>query len=111
VIRVRASLAGNGCLQALEATGHAFRVASGYSPVCAAVTAFLRTAGELLGAEKEVEVRVSAPEEGSFAMRVGEVPSHRVCRIQGITDFLLFGIQRLAEDAPEEVSFIFREGE
>lgn len=111
MIRVRASLAGNGCLQALEATGHAFRVASGYSPVCAAVTAFLRTAGELLGAEKEVEVRVSAPEEGSFAMRVGEVPSHRVCRIQGITDFLLFGIQRLAEDAPEEVSFIFREGE
>lgn len=111
MIRVRASLAGNGCLQALEATGHAFRVASGYSPVCAAVTAFLRTAGELLGAEKELEVRVSAPEEGSFAMRVGEVPSHRVCRIQGITDFLLFGIQRLAEDAPEEVSFIFREGE
>lgn len=111
MIRVRASLAGNGCLQALEATGHAFRVASGYSPVCAAVTAFLRTAGELLGAEKELEVRVSAPEEGSFALRVGEVPSHRVCRIQGITDFLLFGIQRLAEDAPEEVSFIFTKGE
>jgi uncharacterized protein YsxB (DUF464 family) len=71
--------------------------------VCAAVTAFLRTAGELLGAEKEVEVRVSAPEEGSFAMRVGEVPSHRVCRIQGITDFLLFGIQRLAEQNKKEI--------
>ena len=111
MIRVRASLEGNGCLQTLEATGHAFRVASGYSPVCAAVTAFLRTAGEILGAEKELEVRVSAPEEGSFALRVGEVPSHKICRIQGITDFLLFGIQRLAEDAPDEVSFIFTEGE
>lgn len=111
MIRVRASIGGNGCLQTLEAQGHAFRAASGFSPVCAAVTAFLRTAGELLGAEKELEVRVSAPEEGSFALRVGEVPSRQVCRIQGITDFLLFGIQRLAEDAPDEVSFIFKEGE
>lgn len=82
-----------------------------FSPVCAAVTAFLRTAGELLGAEKELEVRVSAPVEGSLTIQVGKVPPRKVCRIQGITEFLLFGIERLAEDAPNEVSFILKEGE
>ncbi len=111
MIRVRASVQGNGCLRTLEATGHASRVSSGFSPVCAAVTAILRTGGELLGAEKELKVRVSAPEEGSFTVQVGEVPADRVDRIQGITDFLLFGIQRLAEDAPGEVSFIIKEGD
>jgi len=110
VIQVRASVQGNGCLRTLEATGHASKVASGFSPVCAAATAILRTAGELLGTEKELEVRVSAPEEGRFMVQVGEVPSQKVDRIQGITAFLLFGIQRLAEDAPNEVSFIFEEG-
>ncbi len=111
MIRVRASVQGNGCLRTLEASGHASRVRGGFSPVCAAATAILRTAGELLASEKELHVRVSATETGLFTVQVGEVPNHKRDRIQGITDFLLFGIQRLAEDAPDEVSFIFREGE
>ncbi|MCX7788289.1 MAG: ribosomal-processing cysteine protease Prp [Spirochaetes bacterium] len=110
MIQVRASVQRNGCLRILEATGHASKVASGFSPVCAATTAILRTAGELLCTEKGLDVWVSAPEEGKFTVRVGEVPSYKVDRIQGITAFLLFGIQRLAEDAPKEVSFIFEEG-
>ncbi|MDR1315645.1 MAG: ribosomal-processing cysteine protease Prp [Spirochaetales bacterium] len=102
MIRVSVETDGGGCLRRLQARGHSF-ARDGYSPACAAVSCLLRTAGELFGAEGAADVRISLPAEGNMDITVGEIPLSLGERFRGITDFLVIGLARISEEAPEDL--------
>jgi hypothetical protein len=63
----------------------------------------LRTAAELFEAESAADVRVCLPEEGSMDIVVGDIPVSQRERFRGITDFLVCGLARISEEAPEDL--------
>ncbi|MFQ3620066.1 MAG: ribosomal-processing cysteine protease Prp [Spirochaetales bacterium] len=104
MIQIQASLDRKGCLKTLEAKGHANTLRGGYSPVCAGVTTLLRTGAELFLTEQGIKAEVLAPQEGVMEIRVLSIPEEGIQRSQGLTDFLIFGLQRLALEAPDQVT-------
>jgi uncharacterized protein YsxB (DUF464 family) len=103
VIQISATVDGEGRLRSLSAEGHSFRKGGDFSPACAAVTALLRTAAGLLEAEPDVETHVSLPAEGSMVLNVGKIPNTLTGRYRGITDFLICGLARISQEAPEDL--------
>ncbi len=100
MIRVSIRVDGTGCLRRLEAEGHSLTGGRDFSPSCAAASALLRTAAEIISAEDGVETRVSLPDEGRMLLETGAVPAERVDRFRGITDFLACGLLRLEREDP-----------
>jgi len=111
MINIRAFIRKDGCLGGLTAEGHALKASPGYSPVCAGVTTLLRTGGELLEAEEDIKAEISAPSEGTLRVLIGRVPGQKLERVRAITDFLLYGLQQLCQDAPEEIEVSIEERE
>jgi hypothetical protein len=64
----------------------------------------LRTAAELFGAENAADAWISLPSEGNMDIKIGEIPLSLGERFRGITDFLLVGLVRISEEAPEDLS-------
>jgi uncharacterized protein YsxB (DUF464 family) len=87
----------------LHAAGHALRNNQEFSPACAAVTVLLRTAAELFDAENGIETDIRLPEEGLLDINIGEVPQDKRDRCKGFTDFLLYGLLRIAKEAPSDL--------
>jgi uncharacterized protein YsxB (DUF464 family) len=103
LIRVSLVLGPEGCLQQLHAAGHAARAGNDFSPACAAVTVLLRTSAELFDAEDGLETDILLPEEGILDINIGKVPGNKRDRCKGITDFLLFGLLRIARENPTDL--------
>ncbi len=101
MIRVSVRLDESGCLRSLEAEGHSFSEGRDFSPPCAAVSALLRTAAEILAAE--TEARVSLPGEGRMVIETGAIPREKTERLRGVTDFLVYGLLRLERENPGDL--------
>jgi hypothetical protein len=63
----------------------------------------LRTAAGLFEAEGAADARVSLPAEGNMDITVGKIPVSLRERFRGITDFLVCGLVRVSEEAPEDL--------
>ena len=103
MIRISVELYGSGCLRRLEAEGHSFKAGRDFSPACAAVTALLRTGAELFAAEEGVEARISLPEEGRMFFEISGIPAEKIDRMRGVTDFLAYGLLRMARETPGDL--------
>jgi uncharacterized protein YsxB (DUF464 family) len=100
-----------GCIEELRASGHAGEGRRGGNVVCAAATALLRTAADVLSARTGVRCEGEAPAEGELRFSVKEVPTDSLEWARGVTDFLLQGCGRIGSEAPEAVSVqILRRG-
>jgi uncharacterized protein YsxB (DUF464 family) len=103
LIYLAIELDGERCLRRLTAEGHSFRQGKDFSPVCAAVTALVRTAATLFEAERAVKSRISLPGEGRLSLAVEKIPPALAARYRGITDFLVCGLMEISRDAPEDL--------
>lgn len=103
MIRLKISLYPDGCLKRFEACGHARAGEQGQDIVCAAVTALLRTSANLLSRKPDLEVDGNAPEPGMMNIYLHKPKPERIEWIQGVTDFLLFGLQDLKTEYPEKL--------
>lgn len=104
MIRLSLELDDKGCLSVLEAEGHSLKRGGDFSAECAAVTCLVRTAAAVCEAEPALGARVSLPGEGRFSLRIAGVPASLRERFRGITDFLVSGLERISQDAPEELA-------
>jgi uncharacterized protein YsxB (DUF464 family) len=102
MIQVSLETDSGGCLRRLQARGHSFLKNRDYSVACAAVSCLLRTAAGLF--EAEMDSRISLPLEGNMDITIGKIPASLRERFRGITDFLVCGLVRISEEAPEELS-------
>jgi hypothetical protein len=64
----------------------------------------LRTAAGLFEAESGTDARISLPAEGSMDITIGKIPVSLRERFRGITDFLVYGLVRISQEAPEDLS-------
>ncbi|MCL1818570.1 MAG: ribosomal-processing cysteine protease Prp [Spirochaetaceae bacterium] len=103
MICVSVTLDGDGCLRGFTAGGHSFLRGKDFSPVCAAVSALLRTAAELFVAEDVLGARVSLPEEGKMEVTIAGIPTALTERCRGITDFLVCALARIAAEEPDDL--------
>ncbi len=93
------SLSPNGCLERLDASGHVDGPGRGANLACAAATALVRTAAEILHARADVRCTGAAPVEGALTLVVEAVPPASAEWVRGVTDFLLRGCTRLQTEA------------
>ena len=103
MICVSVTLDEGGCLKGLRASGHSFLHGKAFSPVCAAVSALLGTAAGLFEAESSLKAQVSLPAEGEMELSIGEVPAALRQRCRGVTDFLVYGLTRIAAQEPDDL--------
>jgi len=102
VLRVRLVMSPRGRLQAFEADGHAGTAEAGRNTACAAATSLLRTAGKLC-AERGLVREAGAARAGNMSMRLGDVAVEDEPWLRGVTDFLLRGLDDLAQEFPREI--------
>jgi uncharacterized protein YsxB (DUF464 family) len=108
---VTLQLAGDGCLAALSAAGHAGKLPAGSNIACAAASALVRTAARLL-ADAGLVVEAEAPRTaGRVDFRVGPVPDGRRAWLQGTTEFLVRGLRDVALEYPAAVDIRLFEAE
>jgi uncharacterized protein YsxB (DUF464 family) len=93
------SLSADGCLERLQATGHVDGPERGANLACAAATALVRTAGEVLHARAGIHCSGTAPVEGVLELELEPVPPASAEWVRGVTDFLLWGCTRLQTEA------------
>jgi uncharacterized protein YsxB (DUF464 family) len=111
MLSVVVSVSPEGCLQQLRASGHAGASRGGTNAVCAAVTALIRTAAEVLHSRPGVRCDGEAPAEGELALRVHHIPAESLEWARGVTDSLVAGCLRVQSEAPEAVAVeILRRG-
>ncbi len=91
-----------GHLREFAAEGHAGAAAAGRNTACAAATSLLRTTGKLC-ADRGLVQAGGAPSTGVMSMRLGAVSGTDAAWLQGVTDFLLRGLNDLAREFPREI--------
>lgn len=101
MIEVRAFVGADGVLRRVESSGHAETDARGKDLVCAAASAFLRTAYETLAQIEGVRIDGSAPAPGSLWFSVRDFRAEDADRLRGIGDFLLVGLSGLERERPD----------
>lgn len=99
MMSVSVSLDADGRLERLEASGHADGGARGANLACAAATALLRTAAEVLHHRVGVVCVGEAPGEGELTFTVRSVDPGAREWLLGVTDFLIQGCRRLQTEA------------
>ena len=75
----------------------------GANLVCAAVTGLVRSCTDALAAADGVAVEGSAEREGSLHVTVRSVDDEKRDWLKGVTDVLICGVLRMAEESPGEV--------
>jgi uncharacterized protein YsxB (DUF464 family) len=99
MMSVSLSLTPEGCLERLEASGHMDGGERGENLACAAATALLRTAAEVMHRKSGVLCAGEAPVEGSLILTVRSVAPEAGEWVRGVTDFLIQGCRRLQTEA------------
>jgi len=104
-------IAGDGCLAALSAAGHAGRLPAGRNVACAAASALVRTAARQLADAGLVVEGEAARTAGRIDFTVGPVPDGRRAWLRGTTEFLVRGLRDVALEYPAEVDVRLFEAE
>ena len=94
---------GDGCSRSCRATGHAGFAAAGTDIVCAAETAVLRTAMQVLERTEGVRFFADTSSRGYLAFRVERDASASAERLVCTADFIRAGISGLAAEYPRHV--------
>ncbi|TFH06249.1 MAG: ribosomal-processing cysteine protease Prp [Spirochaetales bacterium] len=110
VISVQVFLDDRGVLKELDVTGHASLSTGprGGNVVCAAVTGIGRSCVAVIVARSEIRSSGSAPAEGELRLSLTDIPDATLPWLDGVTQVLLSGVQRIADEAPGEVAFDVR---
>jgi uncharacterized protein YsxB (DUF464 family) len=108
VIEVRVTL-DDGCLSSLVVTGHASTGTSGVSAECAAVTGIVRAVADAIVRSGSVHASGGADAPGEMRVEVDAANGVDRDWLRGVTDVLVRGISRIADDAPREVRLTTRE--
>jgi uncharacterized protein YsxB (DUF464 family) len=103
MMSVVVTLSAAGCVEELSASGHAGEDRRGTNLSCAAATALLRTAVEVLHARPGVLCDAEAPAAGMLRCAVREIPAESLEWARGVTDYLLRGCLRIQAEAPRSV--------
>jgi uncharacterized protein YsxB (DUF464 family) len=103
MMSVEVTLSSAGYVEAFSATGHAGGGRRGGDVVCAAATALLRTAADVLHARSGVRCSGVAPDEGELRFVVTEMPAESLEWARGVTDYLLQGCLRIQQEAPRSL--------
>lgn len=103
MIRARLVLDAHGAIRLFSAAGHSGKSLRGYDIVCAAFSAFARTAYRTLEVLPGIELRGEAAEPGAMNFEVLR-PAAGTERAAGIADFLVTGLGDLARDYPDAVT-------
>lgn len=95
-----------GCLHRLEMTGHVGSDygARGSNVACAAITGLVRSCAEAIVANERLEPQGDAESEGVFRITVAHVPDDQLTWLQGVTDVLITGLQRVQRETPGEIT-------
>ena len=93
----------NQCVASLTVHGHAGGFPGGNNPICAAVTALVRTAARTLESQKGIVISGGADQPGDMIFHVNEIPAQLKERVTGITDFLITGLRDLERENPNEI--------
>ena len=97
-------LSPQGTLRGFDADGHAGADGAGRNIACAAATALLRTAGRLC-AERRLVTAGGASAPGEMRIHLGRSAEDADPEwLRGMTDFLLRGLNDLAQEFPHEIS-------
>ena len=94
----------NGCIGSLASNGHAGGRPEGRNIACAAVTALVRTAAQLLCETPELGVKGAASRAGELGFSLQSVPLRQRGYVRGISNFLLRGIADIANEYPQQVN-------
>jgi uncharacterized protein YsxB (DUF464 family) len=108
VISVIIELFPDGCLKALHARGHAATAKKGSDLLCAAFSALLRTALNVLDREKRLIVKGDVENEGRAELALESCPDDTTAWLKGVTDFLLTGLFDLMAGYPQNLSISFK---
>jgi uncharacterized protein YsxB (DUF464 family) len=103
VIALRVRVHPDGCLAGFTASGHAGAGRKGQDIVCAAASAFLRTAAKVLAGEPGLNVDGESPEPGVMRLSLDPPPDGKREWVRGVTATLLRGLADLAEEFPERL--------
>jgi uncharacterized protein YsxB (DUF464 family) len=98
-----------GVLRRFEVSGHDRQEGKGGSLVCAAVSAFARTAGRVIEQEKGIRWRGEAPSPGRLYLELDRPPAAKIERLKGYTRFLITGIDDLKREFPLKIDVQYRE--
>lgn len=95
-----------GCIRKCDAEGHSLLANQGSDILCAAVTILLRTVSRVLHTDKGIGFKINAPETGKLGFIVKWIPESKISRMQGISDFLMFGLKDLEAEYPGRLKLI-----
>ncbi len=93
----------DGILTKLVIRGHDMSVDGEGSLPCGIVSALARTTARFIEQEEGIRWSGDAPEPGNFWLSVYAVPEASRRRIQGVTGFLLTGLQDAEKDFPKSL--------
>jgi uncharacterized protein YsxB (DUF464 family) len=113
VIRVQAVLDGEGCLSSVLVSGHAAvnDRTTAISVVCAAVTGVVRSCADAIARRQSIVASGSADAPGELRLEIHSRDADGDW-LRGVTDVMLCGIGRMADEAPDDVELrIERTGE
>ncbi|MEW5814237.1 MAG: ribosomal-processing cysteine protease Prp [Spirochaetota bacterium] len=102
MIKVRLLLERDGCLKILRAKGHAGGLKTGSNIVCAAATAIMRTMVRILESNENLHYSGNAEKPGTLDFEIVHIPEEKRVWFKGVTDYLVRGLQDLAEEYPRE---------
>ncbi|MBN1837492.1 MAG: ribosomal-processing cysteine protease Prp [Spirochaetales bacterium] len=114
MIRCLVSLDAAGCLVGFEASGHALSGVPGlpdgrgFDPACAGVSALLRTAARLLYRHPGLQVGGGADRPGRMLLELSSASEGTRAWLQGVTDFLLAGLQDIQDEYPQSLKLEIR---
>ena len=103
MLSVLIGLSADGCLERFRASGHAGARIAGTNVACAAATALLRTAAEVIQSRRQIRSTGNAPAPGEMELEVIEVPEADQEWVRGVTDYLVQGCLAIQREAPEAV--------
>jgi uncharacterized protein YsxB (DUF464 family) len=103
VITIDIGIDGNGCLSRLSSEGHSIVTGKETSPVCAAVSVILRTAGRCLSLNREIRIDGIAPKEGILRLVVNSIGENATEWLRGITDYIVLGLTDIEKEFPHQI--------
>ena len=104
MIRVSLGCSSSGEFRSCVADGHAGFAHKGRDIVCSAVTAILRTAGQVLSGTKDISIVSETVSRGKLSFQVkndGDFSENAAIRLCCIADFIRSGISSIEKEYPK----------
>lgn len=108
MIRIFLLLNSRRCLTELTVQGHAAKGERESSIPCAAVSALTGTVARLIDTCDGIISNGSAAKPGEMQIRIKEIEEKSNEWLQGVTDFLVFGLKEVEREYPRECSVLMK---